>query len=108
MDELFKIHVNFVTRLRPNYKLFKDMVKEHRDICTSGNRMVYNGRIVYIERVEAQLTEKFRGYAYICVDSDRKHMEEKKLAVMYERGEITDSELDEYLLLAGSSWFPRT
>lgn len=101
MDELFGAHVNFVTRLRPNYKLFKDLVKEHPDVCTAENRSVHNGRIVYIERVETQLTEKNRGYAYICVDSDRKHTEEKVLASAYERGEITDSELDEKLGSAG-------
>ena len=101
MDELFEARVNFVTRLRQNYKLFKDLVKEHPDVCTAENRSVHNGRIVYMERVEAQLTEKNRGYAYICVDSDRKHTEEKGLASAYERGEITDSELDEKLESAG-------
>ena len=101
MDDLFGSRVNFVTRLRPNYKLFKDLVSEYPDICTPDNRQIHNGRIVYIERCEVNLTKKNRGYAYICVDSDQKHKEEKRLVSMYERGELADSELTEALDAAG-------
>lgn len=101
MDELFKARVNFVTRLRPNYKLFKDLVKEHPDVCTPGNRTVHNGRLIYIQRTEVRLTDTNCGYAYICVDSDQRHKEEKMLASAYERGEISVDELDERLESAG-------
>lgn len=101
MDDLFTARVNFVTRLRPNYKLFKDLMKEYPEICSSENRIIHNGRVVYIKRVGTQLTKTNSGYAYICVDSDQKHKEEKMLASAYERGEITDGELNEKLESAG-------
>lgn len=101
MDEMFAAHVNFVTRLRPNYRLYKELVAENPDICTPDNRHVHNSRIVYIRRCEVQLTKKNSGYAYICVDSDQRHKEEKSLVSRYERGELADSELSEALDSAG-------
>ena len=101
MDDLFGAYVNFVTRLRPNYVLYKQLVSENPDICTPDNRQIHNGRIVYIKRCEVQLTKKNRGYAYIYVDSDQRHKEEKGLVSRYERGELADSELSEALDSAG-------
>ena len=56
MDDLFAASINFVTRLRPNYKLYKTLVSEHPDVCDTSNRIIHNGRIVYIKRVEVKLT----------------------------------------------------
>ncbi len=33
IDDLYKPDVNFVTRLRPNYKLYNAMVSRNQDVC---------------------------------------------------------------------------
>lgn len=101
MDELFKERVNFVTRLRPNYALYKALMSENPELDRAEYRNVYNGRIVYIKRVEVDLTKTNRGYAYLCLDSDSRHKEEKRLVQKYERGELSDSELTDALDSAG-------
>lgn len=102
MNDLFKRRVNFVTRLKPNMKLYGDMVREHHDgLESTENRTVYNGRIAYVKRVPCMLTDTYSGYAYIIEDTDRKHQDEKNAAQKFEKGEITDSELSEIVESAG-------
>lgn len=102
MDVLFEKSVNFVTRLKPNMTLYKDTVREHREGLESpDNIVVYNGRIVYVKRVRCQLTKKNSGYAYIILDTDHKHQDEKRAAERYEKGEISCSELTEIVASAG-------
>lgn len=102
MDKLFEMRVNFVTRLNPNLKVYKQLISENGDnLEEEGELVVYNHRLVYIKRVECQLTERNRGYGYIILDSDRKYREEKKLTTRYEAGSISDSELREGLASAG-------
>lgn len=102
MNDLFKRRVNFVTRLKPNMRLYQDVVREHRvGLESEENRTVYNGRIAYVKRVSCMLTDTYSGYAYIIEDTDRKHQDEKKAAQKYEKGEITDSGLSEIVESAG-------
>lgn len=101
MDRLFAERVNFVTRLRPNYVLYKRLMSENPDLDRPEYRQVHNGRLFYIKRVDVELTKKNRGYAYLCLDSESRHKEEKRLVRLYERGELCESELTEALDSAG-------
>lgn len=101
MDDLFRARVNFVTRLRPNFDLFKDMSMDPAEVMKPENRVLHNDRFVYIVRRDAQLTDTYRGYAYICVDTEARHKKEVSLAAQQARGEIGESEVTEGMLTAG-------
>ena len=76
LDELFDEGIPFLSRLKPNRKLYKDLVKTYgNDVLDDSNVVRYPGRLVGIIRKEVKLTDKHDGYAYIAVDHDRRHLE---------------------------------
>ncbi len=43
---------------------------ENPDICIQDRWIVYHRKIVYIKRIEIELTERNRRYVYVCIDND--------------------------------------
>ncbi len=102
MDAMFDARVNFITRLKPNLRVYKDLVAEYAGTLEmSENRVIHNHRMVYVKRVRTKLTERNEGYAYVCLDMERRHNENRSLIGKYERGEISDSELDDAMKATG-------
>lgn len=74
--------IQFLTRLSGKFKLYKDIVKEHLPTLKEEKNMVnYEGRIVYLKRVECKIgkEDQYDAYAYLGYDVERANDEEKKL-----------------------------
>jgi hypothetical protein len=76
--ELFENKISFVTRLKPNLVVYKELVKEHMETLESRENLVeYNGRYVYLKCVPITLSGH-NAYAYIGLDIERKSSESRK------------------------------
>jgi len=76
--ELFNQNISFITRVKENKVLFKELIAEHFDTLEErANLVEYNGRYVYIKRVACEI-EGYDAYAYIGLDIERKSSESKK------------------------------
>lgn len=76
---LYDHKISFVTRLKGNRRIYRDLVKAHVPTMeTKENLVRYNSRYAYITCVECELIEGHRAYAYIGVDIERKNSESRK------------------------------
>ena len=77
IGELFGAGVSFLTRLKQNLKLYKEIVAAHLDTIEAKENLVeYNGRYVYLKCVPCHLDGN-SAFAYIGVDIVRKALEAK-------------------------------
>jgi hypothetical protein len=77
--QLFEKKISFVTRMKENLVLYKELVTEHLSSLESRENLVeYNGRYVYLKCVPCKL-EGHSAYAYIGIDIERKSSESHKL-----------------------------
>jgi transposase len=106
--------IAFVTRLKPNLKLYKELVASHaHDIGTTKHLVKYQSRFLHIKKVEISLFEK-TGYAYICQDDDLKHILEKEYYRDIYGEDISPEKVDEavnelgiFILISSESVPPR-
>lgn len=69
---LYAAKIRFITRLSPNLKLYKELVKSYADTLESHDNVVfYRERLLYILRVPTQLCEH-DAYAYVAIDHQRR------------------------------------
>jgi transposase len=77
---LYKNKISFVTRLKENLKVCKELTKKYLpNIEDKSNFVSYNSRYVFIKCVECELVSGYKAYAYIGRDIDRKNLESRKL-----------------------------
>jgi hypothetical protein len=77
---LYKEKIHFVTRLRENKRIYKDLTSKYADsLVDPANIVAYNGRFLYIKRIACQLVDGYRGYAYLALDIERKGDEARNL-----------------------------
>jgi hypothetical protein len=75
--DLFEHKVSFISRLKENLKLYKELVAKHLDTLEAKEHLIeYNTRYVYIKCVPCQI-ETHQAYAYIGLDIERKSSESK-------------------------------
>lgn len=75
MTELFSNKISFVTRLKENLVLYKDIVEGHEETLESEENLVeYNGRYVYLKCVPCTVSG-YNAYAYLGLDVERKNSE---------------------------------
>jgi hypothetical protein len=80
MEILYKEKVSFLSRMKENRKLYKQLVAEHiPSIETEENMVRYNSRYAYIKRVECEVIEGHKAYAYVCQDIAMKGFSTNKL-----------------------------
>ena len=76
--KLFENKISFVTRMKSNLVIYKDLVREHLGSLESKEHFVeYNGRYVYLKCVPIELYG-YSAYAYIGIDIERKADESRK------------------------------
>jgi len=76
--ELFENKISFITRLKSNLVVYKDLVREHLGSLESKENLVeYNGRYVYLKCVPIKLND-YSAYAYVGLDIERKSSESRK------------------------------
>ncbi len=81
-DVLLEAGISFITRLKSNFKIYKQVVKEHLSSLENRENLVrYNKRLVYVKCVPCMVGEKNDrpAYAYLCKDLSMKHELEKHL-----------------------------
>ena len=92
--DLYHNGISFVSRLPEKMNLYKDLVAENLDSLESKENLVkYNGRYIYIKRVECNVVDDFKGYAYIGLDISRKEDEDKKLFQRADDQKLTNEEV---------------
>jgi transposase len=76
--ELFENKISFITRVKENKVLCKEIIAEHLSSSNVRTNLVeYNGRYIYIKRVPCEI-EGYGAYAYIGLDIERKSSEAEK------------------------------
>jgi transposase len=69
---LYKENIRFITRLRPNLKLYKKLVVDNADGLESRcNAVFYRDRLLYIKCVPIELFG-YKAYAYVAIDHQRR------------------------------------
>lgn len=72
---LYADNIRFVTRLRPNLKLYKTLASETiGELESAENAVFYRDRLLYIKCVPVELFER-TAYAYVAIDHQRRHYE---------------------------------
>jgi transposase len=78
IHELFEKGISFVTRLKQNLVVYKEIVANHLETLEAKENLVeYNGRYVYLKCVPCELGGH-QAYAYIGLDITRKSLEAQK------------------------------
>jgi hypothetical protein len=99
---LYEGKVSFVTRLRENRKLYKELLNKHATAMENKENLIsYNGRYAYIKCVPCKLAGKHDAYAYIGIDIDRKGLESKRLFARATNEAIADDEVFEKMVRQG-------
>jgi len=113
--ELQEAMISFITRLKPNLKIYKALVTDHfKDIGKAKYLVKYQSRFLHIKPVEIPLFGR-TGYAYICQDDDLKHIQEKGYYMdVYDEEDITAEAMDDavnklgiFILISSESILPR-
>ena len=80
MKILYQEGVSFLSRMKENRKLYKQLVTQHiPSIEAKENMVCYNSRYAYIKRVECEIIEGHTAYAYVCQDISMKGFSTSKL-----------------------------
>lgn len=48
MENLLESHIGFITRLKPNYTMYKDMVEDFADKLDAGTRVLHKGCFIRV------------------------------------------------------------
>jgi hypothetical protein len=76
--ELFDKGISFVTRMKENRVLYKELVAKHLSTLDAKKNLVeYNGRYVYLKCIPCEL-DGHSAYAYLGLDLERKSSESRK------------------------------
>lgn len=95
-DALYEAKVSFISRMKGNFKVYKELINKHLDsLMTKKNLVRYHGRLVYIKRIPCKIGSKEdrSAYAYLCLDLSMKHELEKNLALKAEDENISTDEI---------------
>jgi len=95
VEELYADNIRFITRLKPNLVLYKDLVKNNIDGLESRcNAVFYRDRLLYIKRVPMDLFG-YKAYAYIAIDHQRRNDEVYAyMKKIIDNKDLTDDEID--------------
>jgi len=78
IQDLFARKISFVTRLKPNLVLYKDLLEEHLGSLEAKENLVeYNGRHVYLKHAKVQL-DGHNAHAYIGLDIEQRSLGARK------------------------------
>lgn len=94
IHDLVNSHIGFITRLKPNYELYKNMVSEHVSDLDVDRRVIHNNRFLRILTKEHRLEGTCRNiYLHLILDENTKAKEELSAFRRRQEGRITDDEL---------------
>jgi hypothetical protein len=92
--EMFEAGISFVTRMRENRTLYREIIAEHLPTLRAEENFVsYNTRYAYIKRVECELIPGHHAYAYLGLDLSMLSLESSKLFVRASRNRMSDADV---------------
>jgi transposase len=101
IKSLYGAKIDFLTRMPSGMALFKQLIAQTTaTLEKSENLVIYNGRSLFIERIETALFEN-KGFAYVICDLKRKLKEMDKFLVIAREDKLTNEEIDETLKFKG-------
>jgi len=100
--EMFEAGISFITRLRENRKLYKEIVAAHLHTLRKEENLVsYNTRYAYIKRVDCEPVAGYRAYAYLGLDLSMSSLEASKLFARASRDHIRDTDVHKAMSMHG-------
>lgn len=101
IKNLYSGGIDFLTRMPAGRKLFKQLVADTAEtIEKSENLVIYNGRSLFIKRVETDLFGS-KGFAYVICDLKRKLNETNNYLIAAREDGLTNNEIDAELRFKG-------
>lgn len=103
-DVLLDAGVSFLSRMKGNFKIYKEVVAAHLNSLQSKENLVrYHGRLVYVKCVPCMVgTKEDRpAYAYLCLDLAMKRELEHNLAARAEDENLSGEEIFDTLQKQG-------
>lgn len=92
--KLYSQRVQFITRLAPNRKLFKQVTDENLPgLMQSKNALKYGERLLYMKKVQVDIFGN-TGYAYIAIDMDSRNQQIKRSVFASIEDQLSDDETD--------------
>ena len=93
MEDLLDSHINFITRLRPNYEMYKDMVKLHARELDGTEKILYKDRFVKVLSRQKVLTgTHHRVWLHLIRDENMKDAQDKTSYRNWQEGTISIEE----------------
>jgi hypothetical protein len=94
IQDLYAENVDFITRMKENRKLYKDLAAKYIPGIERKEYIVsYNSRYAYIRRIECEFLPGCKGYVYMGLDIGRRGHENSKLFEKAASERLTDSEV---------------
>jgi len=101
IKNLYSSKIDFLTRLPSGRVLFKQLVTDTAETLEkSENLVIYNGRSLFIKRIEADLFEN-KGFAYVVCDLKRKLNESNKFLIAAKEDKLPDDEINAEMQFKG-------
>ena len=93
--DLYSNSIRFITRIKPNLKLYKELVADNVDGLESrSNAVFYRDRLLYIKCVPLELFG-CQAYAYVAIDHQRRSDESYSyLKKVIDNGDLPHDEID--------------
>ncbi len=114
MRDLVESHVGFVTPLKPNFDMCRDMVRDHVDDLGADRRVLHNDRFMRVYSQERTLTCTTRKvWLHLILDEDEKYNVERTAFRKLQNGEMGEDEYRTLSMKAGlfilvsSMWIDR-
>lgn len=95
---LYENHVSFLTRVKPNMKVYKEVMSEHFEgLRSRENYITYNERTLYLKRVPVTVSvdkdHEYKGYAYLGLDESQQGLERKGIVKRAKNKGLNDKEI---------------
>ena len=102
MTHLFDTKISFLIRLPARLTVFSELIEQTKDsLQMPKNRVLYDERVLHIQKVDIKLYDKFSAFAYICCDIKRRADETVKILSDAKDDELSDAVLARKLKSAG-------
>jgi hypothetical protein len=96
INELYRNRISFLTRLPAGRTLYKSLLKQHADVESAGNVIIYGKRALYVKRVPIDLFGN-NGFAYIVCDIKRKADETNRFLIAAKEDRLSNNAIEEEL-----------
>lgn len=102
MRDLMESHIGFITRLKPNFDMYKKMLEDHIGELDGSRRVLHNDRFMRVFSEERALDGTTRKvWLHLILDEDAKYDAEKRAFKKHQAGEIDEAELNRIGATAG-------